>query len=447
MALKYLVHIETLNINMQKNELQNAVIHNLTTVTRPASPITGQIIYNTTINTLEIWNGTAWISTGGDITDVIAGVGLSGGGTFGSVTLNLDFSELADMTEDISGTTEFILQNGTIESRKAANEIKLSNFINDQNFSSTVGTVTSIVVAANDGISISGSPITSSGTITLGLTNGSIANAKLANSSVTIGSTLIPLGATFTSLSGLTSLDFAVGNRTIGASIGTNNLTLGAATSTVIVPGNLTVSGSSVGIGTTTPSEKLHVSGSARITGAIYDSTNSAGTSGQVLSTTATGTQWIALESDGISGSGTVGRLSKFTSANVLGDSIVSETEDTLNVLGNIIAPTFTGALQGTADNANTLEGENGSYYLNYDNFTNTPAQIAEPTIQWIFLASHFSIEPEEVATIDDGTVFKYTLEGVERFRLVPEPYDPSEDAFFEAFDGTTLTNLIIKRG
>lgn len=30
MARKYLVHIETLNIDMQKNELQNAVIHNLT---------------------------------------------------------------------------------------------------------------------------------------------------------------------------------------------------------------------------------------------------------------------------------------------------------------------------------------------------------------------------------------------------------------------------------
>lgn len=76
-----------------------------------------------------------------------------------------------------------------------------------------------------------------------------------------------------------------------------------------------------------------------------------------------------------------------------------------------------------------------------------TEPEPIEPTSQWIFLASHFSIEPEEVATIDDGTVFKYTLEGVERFRLVPEPYDPTEDAFFEAFDGTTLTNLIIKRG
>lgn len=54
-------------------------------------------------------------------------------------------------------------------------------------------------------------------------------------------------------------------------------------------------SGSSgaVGIGTQSPSQTLHVVGSARITGAVYDSSNSAGSSGQVLSSTGTGTSWI----------------------------------------------------------------------------------------------------------------------------------------------------------
>ena len=47
-----------------------------------------------------------------------------------------------------------------------------------------------------------------------------------------------------------------------------------------------------VGIGTTTPAQKLHVVGSARITGAFYDSNNDPGTSGQILTSTATGTDW-----------------------------------------------------------------------------------------------------------------------------------------------------------
>jgi hypothetical protein len=48
-----------------------------------------------------------------------------------------------------------------------------------------------------------------------------------------------------------------------------------------------------VGMGTNSPSQKLHVSGNARITGAVYDSANSPGTAGQILSSTLTGTAWI----------------------------------------------------------------------------------------------------------------------------------------------------------
>jgi hypothetical protein len=48
-----------------------------------------------------------------------------------------------------------------------------------------------------------------------------------------------------------------------------------------------------VGIGTASPSQKLHVSGNVRVTGAYYDSSNSAGSSGQVLSSTGSGTAWV----------------------------------------------------------------------------------------------------------------------------------------------------------
>ena len=48
-----------------------------------------------------------------------------------------------------------------------------------------------------------------------------------------------------------------------------------------------------LGINTITPSESLHVTGNARVTGAYYDSNNESGTAGQVLSSTVTGTDWV----------------------------------------------------------------------------------------------------------------------------------------------------------
>jgi hypothetical protein len=55
----------------------------------------------------------------------------------------------------------------------------------------------------------------------------------------------------------------------------------------------------SVGIGTTNPTQTLHVQGSSRVTGAVYDSTNSPGTSGQVLQSTVSGTQWTTAAAGG----------------------------------------------------------------------------------------------------------------------------------------------------
>lgn len=47
-----------------------------------------------------------------------------------------------------------------------------------------------------------------------------------------------------------------------------------------------------VGIGTTAPSQKLHVAGNMRLQNQLYDSTNSIGSNGQVLTKTSAGTIW-----------------------------------------------------------------------------------------------------------------------------------------------------------
>jgi hypothetical protein len=95
----------------------------------------------------------------------------------------------------------------------------------------------------------------------------------------------------------------------------------------------LNPNGGNVGIGTTSPSEKLHVAGNLRVTGAIVDSNNSAGTSGQVLSSTGSGTDWVSLsEITGVDGTGTANYVAKWQDANTIQNSLIYDNGTNVGV-------------------------------------------------------------------------------------------------------------------
>ena len=87
MAIPFLNHLDLRSVS----ELQNAILHKITTTT--ASNVEGKFIYDTGTNTLQYYNGSAWISLDGTDTGIT------------SVTLDSDGNAT-------SGNT--IIQNGTL---------------------------------------------------------------------------------------------------------------------------------------------------------------------------------------------------------------------------------------------------------------------------------------------------------------------------------------------
>ncbi|MCA9361218.1 hypothetical protein KC845_01530, partial [Candidatus Kaiserbacteria bacterium] len=128
--------------------------------------------------------------------------------------------------------------------------------------------------------------------------------------------------------------------------------------------GNVYRSTGKVGIGTTLPTSALSVNGDIYVSGAFKDSSNSVGTSGMVLQTTATGTKWVATSSLGIIGGATSSVTVLNDLTNVNANSVAGSLLYFNGVEWTDIATSSLGILAGTSTNFWTQSGADIYYNI-----------------------------------------------------------------------------------
>jgi hypothetical protein len=119
------------NLDLTKNQILNVALQNLSSP--PGSPVAGQVYYNTVDKAIYFWDSTQWVNISGDITAVVAGSGLTGGGTGGSVTLDVNVDNATiEIDNDIVrvkdlGITSAKLNDGAVTTIKiGANQVTLA---------------------------------------------------------------------------------------------------------------------------------------------------------------------------------------------------------------------------------------------------------------------------------------------------------------------------------
>jgi hypothetical protein len=140
--------------------------------------------------------------------------------------------------------------------------------------------------------------------------------------------------------------------------------------------------GGNIGIGTTTPGRTLSVVGDIRATGILYDSNNSAGTSGNFLMTTGTGYQWTSTSTlfggNQVTGSGINGYVTRWTAANTISTGIVLDNGTVAGV--NATSSSYTFNVQGGSGvNAFNIASSSGTSLVMVDQLGNVGIGTTNP--------------------------------------------------------------------
>jgi len=166
------------NIDLSSNELQNAVIHPLGTA--PSGPSEGQVYYNTGQDKVYVYNGTAWISIAGDITEIQS-----------ATTGQLTVSNQTGPIPSLSIVTSAVTNGGSA----LATGDQIYDFVLGLGYTGNVGDITRVNITAGDGLT--GTVDTTSGdhTQTINVVGGDGITANADEIEVAVDNTTIELSA------------------------------------------------------------------------------------------------------------------------------------------------------------------------------------------------------------------------------------------------------------
>jgi hypothetical protein len=77
-------------LELNKQEVRNAVMHPLTFASAPATPVEGQMFYDTTNHQMRVWNGTGWDIGSGDVTAVNGTAPITASTVAGTATVGIN---------------------------------------------------------------------------------------------------------------------------------------------------------------------------------------------------------------------------------------------------------------------------------------------------------------------------------------------------------------------